>query len=359
MLASSLPIDTSQSGLVPIISSSPDGLRWSVPIEIAPNNGDFMDKDWIVCDNNATSPYRGRCYDEWDDVALGDQVMMSTSNDGGKSWSTPYAVPNARGLGGQPLAQPSGRAIVPYLDINGNISAFSSNNGGKTWGADVLVSGVAVHAEAANLRSEPLPSAQVDAGGTVYVIWQDCSFRVGCAANDIVLSRSSDGIRWSSPSRIPIDTTSSTVDLFIPGIGVAPSTGGANARLGVTYYYYPVSNCSQATCRLTSGYIASQNGGRTWQQPVTLTNGIPVTWLPNTTLGYMVGDYAAATFTTSGAHGVFATASAPASGRFAEALYTSAAGLESISGPELDSSSDRRIPGARSDRRFVGRRTAY
>ncbi len=39
--------------------------------------------------------------------------------------------------------------------------------------------------------------------------------------------------------RIPIDATTSTVDHFIPGIGVDPTTSGANAHLTIVYYYYP------------------------------------------------------------------------------------------------------------------------
>ncbi len=357
-LAASLPLDSNASGEVPIVNGSLDGLHWSSPLEIAANNGDFMDKDWIVCDNNSSSPYFGRCYIEFDDASQGDQIMMSTSSDGGRSWSAPYVVPNAYGLGGQPLAQPSGRAVVPYLDNNGNISAFSSNDGGNSWGTSVLVSNVATHGEGGSLRSQQLPSAEVDGAGTLYVVWQDCSFRANCASNDIVLSGSRDGVHWTSPVRIPIDSTSSTVDHFIPGIAVDPATSGNNAHLGVTFYFYPVSNCSESTCRLGVGYIGSQNGGRTWQQPVLLTSGMHVTWLANTNQGYMVGDYIATTFAASGGHGAFSVAQAPGS-QFAQALYTSVNGLSATRGPERTSLGDRRIVGAHSDRPFFGRRTAY
>src|SRR5205823_2594199 len=103
---------------------------------------------------------------------------------------------------------------------------------------------------AGGMRTSPLPSAEVDASGKVYVVWQDCRFRAGCSSNDIVISSSSDGKTWSAVSRIPIDTTTSTVDHFIPGIAVDPSTSGSTAHLGLSYYYFPVSNCTTSTCAL-------------------------------------------------------------------------------------------------------------
>src|SRR5205085_9483898 len=97
------------------------------------------------------------------------------------------------------------------------------------------------HAEQGGLRSTPLPSAEMDAAGTVYVVWSDCRFRVNCTANDLVLSKSSDGVTWSMPARIPVDPTTSTIDHFIPGLGVDPGTSGSSAHLGLAYYYYPTS----------------------------------------------------------------------------------------------------------------------
>ena len=68
--------------------------------------------------------------------------------------------------------------------------------------------------------------------------------------------------------RIPIDPTTSGIDHFIPGLAVDRSTGGATTRLGLTYHYYPVSNCGQ-NCQLRVGFISSTNGGTTGAPPRT------------------------------------------------------------------------------------------
>jgi hypothetical protein len=56
-------------------------------------------------------------------------------------------------------------------------------------------------------------------------------------ANDIVMSTSTDGSTWSAVRRIPIDPTTSTVDHFIPGIGVNPQTSGGNIHIAIVYCY--------------------------------------------------------------------------------------------------------------------------
>jgi hypothetical protein len=77
------------------------------------------------------------------------------------------------------------------------------------------------------LRSGPLPSAEIDAEGRVYVVWPDCRFRRACKVNDLVMTTSTDGISWTPVARVPIDSLNSRLDHFIPGLGVNPSTGGA------------------------------------------------------------------------------------------------------------------------------------
>ena len=53
-------------GVAVILSLSSDGgLTWKPPVVVAnANGGGFFDKDWIVCDTTATSPFYGHCYNE-------------------------------------------------------------------------------------------------------------------------------------------------------------------------------------------------------------------------------------------------------------------------------------------------------
>jgi hypothetical protein len=208
-LIASLPISSTRIQ-VAVSRSGDGGANWGNPVIVA--QGADLDKDWITCDDTPTSPHYGNCYMEWDDNGNSNQMFMSTSSDGGLSWSASAAVPAAGGLGGQPLVQPGGAVIVPFLANASVIQSFSSTDGGATWSNVVQIAAVMDHPVAGGLRTDALPSAQEDASGNVYVIWQDCRFRANCASNDLVMSTSANGANWTQPARIPIDAVSSTVD---------------------------------------------------------------------------------------------------------------------------------------------------
>jgi hypothetical protein len=85
--------------------STDGGLTWGNPVSIPNTTGMISpDKNWIACDNTATSPFYGNCYTEWDDNGDGNRIYMSTSTDGGLTWGTGQKTANnATGIGGQPV----------------------------------------------------------------------------------------------------------------------------------------------------------------------------------------------------------------------------------------------------------------
>jgi hypothetical protein len=311
------------TGVAVVVNRSSDGMTWSNPVTVSQAAaGDDYDKDWIVCDDTPTSPFYGHCYAEWDLPSRGDLVVMSTSTDGGQHWSAPVApAGNPSGLGGQPVVQPNGTVIVPAANgVESAIIAFSSSNGGASWGNLVTVSGVSTHTAAGGLRTEPLPSAETDGNGTVYVVWQDCRFEPGCAANDLIMTTSSDGVTWSALRRIPIDPAGSGVDHFIPGLAVNRATAGASAQLGLTYYYYPTASCTASTCQLKVGFVSSVNGGASWSAPTTVVGPMSLSWLPPTSQGAMVGDYISTSFVNGAAVPVIAVAQPPSGSVLSQAM---------------------------------------
>jgi hypothetical protein len=338
-LVASLPLSSTLHAPAVVVSRSSDGLTWQNPASVDPS-APSSDKNWIVCDSWASSPHFGNCYLEWDDPINQGEIQMSTSTDGGLTWGIPVATADlAQGIGGQPLVQPNGNVVVP-IETN-VISAFSSSDGGISWSAPVTISTRQFHTDAGGIRSGPLPSAAVDGAGTVWVVWEDCRFRAMCATNDLVYSTSTDGVNWSAVTRVPIDDTSSTADYFIPGIGIDPATIGSSAHVALHYYYYSQSACTVSTCQLYVGYIASANGGSTWNAPVALTGPMMLTWLPNSQNGLMVGDYVATVFTNGVPHGVFAVASAISGTTFAESIYTGQGLTATAAGRQRSSAADK------------------
>jgi hypothetical protein len=309
-------------GVAVSISRSTDGIHWSKPIITDQSSRD--DKNWITCDNTSTSPYYGNCYTEWDEPNSNDEIFMSTSTDGGLTWGPAKSTADqALGIGGQPLVQPNGTVVVPIegLSGNGGMVAFRSSDGGESWSSTVAIATINFHAEDGNLRSSPLPSAQVDGAGKIYVMWPDCRFRKGCSSNDMVVSTSTNGKTWTKPARIPIDPITSTVDHFIPGLGVDLATSGKTAHLALTYYYYPVASCNNS-CQLKVGFTTSQDGGKTWTAGKHLAGPMNLDWLAPSQDGQMVADYLAVAYANGNPFGVFALAKSPSGGLLNEAMYT-------------------------------------
>ena len=329
------------------VSRSTDGLTWGNPIII--DNTHLDDKNWTVCDNTATSPFYGNCYTEWDQAFGTGNVLMSVSSDGGQTWGPGKpSSDHAGGLGGEPVVQPNGTVIVPF--IGGGIDVFSSTDGGKTWGRSQAIASITSHTVAGGMRNPNLLSADVDGAGKVYVVWSDCRFRTNCSSNDVVMSTSTDGKIWSAVTRIPIDATTSTVDHFIPGIGADPATSGSSAHLTIVYYYYPAAKCIPSTCQLDVGFVTSTDGGATWTAGAQIAGPMKLAWLPVSDNGPMVADYIGVSYVNGNPFGVFASAQAPTTGVMHESMYTTKTPLPVLSDvPRFSSAEDRPVPGAKSD----------
>jgi hypothetical protein len=128
-------------------------------------------------------------------------------------------------------------------------------------------------------------------------------------------------VTWTDPARVPIDATTSSVDHFIPGLAVDPTTSGSGTHLALTYYFYPNANCGGA-CRLEVGYISSPDGGAHWGAPTQLAGPMALSEIANTSQGPMVGDYISTSFSGGMATTVIAVGKQTTAAAFDEAMYS-------------------------------------
>jgi hypothetical protein len=295
------------------VARSSDGVHWSAPIDAA--DGSVLDKEWIACDNGASSPFRGRCYLEYTDDEANTTVSQY-SVDGGQTWSTPTQAGGIL-VGTQPVVQPNGTLVVVAGDyqndqaLSGAVVALRSTDGGVSF-VRYPVSDLR-SADTMPMRAISLPSLAADSEGTLYATWADCRFRSSCSGNDLVLSTSPDGMTWTAPTRITAGT-----DAFIPGLAADPAHAGG---LAVVYAHYD-GTCSKAPCLLGVELAQSRNGGKTWSAPQRLdAQPFSTSWLARAEGGRMVGDYFATSFAGGRVVPVFALATTPLNGRFREAIF--------------------------------------
>jgi hypothetical protein len=313
-LIASLAFSDNESALV--VSASPDGVHWSDPYVAGrkPNGQDgiLFDKEWIACDNGAASPVRGRCYLSYSDIE-NVRLATQTSFDGGKTWSAPAASPDNAGRRGilgpaapapQPVSLPNGVLSVPLFD--GEIYVVVSVNGGGSFSPETLVAPSRFYSSN-RLRSGPFPSAEVGAGGVAYMVWPDCGQRASCAGNDLVLSKSTNGLTWTPPAKIPLGPGNHVID----GLAADPDRPG---RVAVAYY-------TESTRKLDVRVAWSSDFGATWsRQQLVSPERMPYTRIAQSN-GAMVGDYISTSFAGGRAVAVFTLAQSKLRGRLRQATY--------------------------------------
>jgi hypothetical protein len=316
-------VGTGEPATTLTVSRSSDGISWSTPVVAAPDNGGFShDKNWIACDIGTASRFAGRCYVTW--AATNTALGLATSTDGGLTWRTAIFNP-IRGSGWQPLVRPDGTLVIVY-EAETSIEAVRSTDGGASFAAPARVSSLRA-AATSGMRAPSLPTAEVDAAGTVYVAWHDCRFRASCTANDIVLASSRDGRTWSRTRRVPTAPELDGLNHFVPGLGVDATTRGAATRLGLAFSVLTPRDCTEQTCSVQQFFVSSSTGGRTWSAPEALSPALPMSAYPPTGAGRFLGDYISTSFVSGGvAVPVFGSAAAPFDGRFHQGVFAARVG---------------------------------
>ncbi len=332
------------------VSRSHDGLHWSVPSPVygpLAYSG-WVNRPWVNCDNHDDSPHFGNCYIAWNDLNFTAGLSandVSTSADGGLSWSPPTVSPDlcAGSIGGVAI-QPNGNLFLIGAYDGGctepqvYLYSIESSDGGKTLQPTVQITAeqLAYPTEGGIMRQDPFPSAAVSPDGTITVVTYDCRFQTNCATNDIVTTMSEDGVNWTPVMRIPIDPVDSGVDHFMAGVA-APGfrdvlRGAKPADLAVDYYYSPAAaTCdpnSAAGCQLYAGFILSHDGGKTWEKPMQVFGPMNIaTDLATTVFGQFVANEITAVYVDGRPEGVYSLATPPsANGDLNQSIYSAAFG---------------------------------
>jgi hypothetical protein len=325
-LAVTLGISPATSSYHLYVNRSANGLSWSAPVAaVSAPTGD-LDKEWLACDNGASSPFLGRCYLSFFDIASR-QIRTTFSTDGGVTWSDPAASSPfpVRGFdvnGAQPMVLPDGTLVVQYTAFaeagpGSEIVATRSTDGGASFSAPVRVAPLAT-ASIPAVRTFALASAEVDGAGKMYVAWEGCTGAGACPASRIVLSTSTDGISWTPAQTVT--SASSAVDHFLPGLAADAATPG---KLALVFHSIPDFCAVDSACAGIDVFqTTSKDGGRTWTKQQRLTaEPVALDWIARTRIGLMLGDYVSTSYVRGRPVSVYSLAAGRVKDRFRQAIF--------------------------------------
>ena len=294
------------------INRSPNGATWSTAsnaLEERAAEGIAFDKNWLACDNTASSPFYGRCYLVYTHSADRDMLAVSWSTDGGLTWSTPVDIGARPGVGVFPAIRPTGEVVVVYLLQGGgfSIAASRSADGGATWGA------LGPHRRgrrrlpdpglpcvlAAERRGRPERPRLGEPGTTA-------SPRARRETTPCSSPRRRTASSGARRSRSPAGGTPS----FLPS-GPTRRRGGSRSR-----------TCARAPAGIDVELVESPGAPATWSPARRLSaQSMPLRWMPDTTSGRMLGDYISVHYARGRPLVVWVLANEPVGASFRQAVY--------------------------------------
>jgi hypothetical protein len=305
-----LPTGESCRGDVTVSVSEDGGVTW-LPAQVVDsgfgcdlsNVQSFNDKEWIVTDNNSSSPYYGRTYLTWTKfISASGQyqsspIFESHSDDGGKHWTRPQEISGSNaavctfqvaGPAGQcdedqgsvPTVGPDGTVYVAFINeqndalweegdfFESQYLVVKSTNGGRTWSSPTFVVGMedgsADYPLNVNGRQtltgyqvrvwglgNIVASPRASENGRLYLVFSDNRNGIRDVAepvtnSDVFLMTSSNGgASWSGPMQVD----SGAGDQWFPWVDVNPMDG----TIGILYHDRGASNGAFYNTALAEG----------------------------------------------------------------------------------------------------------
>ncbi len=202
--------DLTGLGMV-VYRSSDGGQTWEQPIRLTTDTSD--DKQWVICDNNPTSPHHGNVYVAW---AASSPLRFARSTDHGATWHGKGQDPPGTSLVSFAFAPDLSVSadgtlhVLWHNDGSGTIQYLRSTDGGQTFEQPrVVVDGVMSlrghlpqvggwpHFDYGRFRVITLATSCAGDGGALLVAWAD--MREG--RSRIYYRRSGDGgLTWEGPA---------------------------------------------------------------------------------------------------------------------------------------------------------------
>jgi len=212
--------------------STDGGLTWGPPVRVFHSEIDFNDKEAIEVDTHPGSPHFGTVYVAWDinireeeDLAS-QHLVVSRSTDGGASYRGPVVLRTRGGnIGAIPRVGPDGTLYIMWAGSFPGQGWFiflsTSDDGGVSFTTPRAIQALSSQSVPFIRDGSILPSMAVDrASGDLYLVWADSRW-TGVDQTTISYSRDK-GQTWSAPTRVsdgPGDAPTFTAAVAVNGLG--------------------------------------------------------------------------------------------------------------------------------------------
>jgi hypothetical protein len=273
------------------VARSADGGETWAGTYFAPETGSaqFNDKPMITVDTGTA--HHNRIYVAWDHATgnsssakNGNNVLLSYSDDGGRSFSTPVSVSGnvtgkTGGIGADPYVQSDGTVHVAWQDYaHSTIVDAASTDGGQTFSTPHLIARVTAFEFAIVAQSTRGALVYPACGASSTALF--CSYMDGSnAATSVYVATSSNGGRTWTSTAMP-----GSGDQFNQWLAVDPSNGSVD----VAYYDTGAHGTSPSVYTLAR----STDGGSTYTATAIATAPTDESCCaPSVDLGNQYGDY--------------------------------------------------------------------
>jgi hypothetical protein len=260
--------------------------EWSRPIRVAAlGRARLDDKPAIAVDTSPASPFRGRVYLAWTRIArnIVFSIVLSHSDDGGRTWSRPVQVRAGRELTYANVAvSRKGTLYVAWDDVGEfGLWIARSTDGGRRFrdhrkvASFVAVTiphcgaGIVIPAQPRTcVNSNPIVSVDTSRGrysGRVYVSYARTEFRGRQAAHIAVFDQRLRRIRPDPETREGRPVAPRSAARGADQFWVQSAVDRASGTLWVCFYD---TLGDRARKRAFYSCTISRDGGQTWERPV-------------------------------------------------------------------------------------------
>jgi hypothetical protein len=272
------------------VNISHDGGRtWGPPVVFQDDNlGGLNDKNWVVVDNNPTSPHYGRVYVVWDRIAPVVFNYCDRNCDQRSSWLPNFLpVYPGQGISAIPVVTPNGDLMV-FFQTSAALPIYSPTEqpiAAVGAGIELVlapVSGrlpapipVQVPRGVADNQGKPVRMQRASDGtiidaaadprtGQLYVVWADGRLRADGMNDAFFTTSTNGGLTWSRPARI----NPGGVDDYVNHYNVSLAVGQDGVvRVGYRQRQEAVEPADFSPF-IDTFFQQSMDHGKTWSTPL-------------------------------------------------------------------------------------------